>query len=125
VLNLLGNAVPFLRRQGWRVDLEGRVAPFMEGLTFTTPVVHIRDTESGGWFDVGFDFDAGPDASLSAADVQRALRMGDAFVTRGERTVLIDSDAVTSMLDVFSDCGGREAGQPGHFLLPNVYASFV
>ena len=127
VLNLLGAAVPFLRRHDWQVTMEGRVGPFMDDLAFATPVVHIADTGSGsgGWFDVGFDFEDARGASVSAADVQRALRMGDAFIQRGDRTLLIDSDAVTSMLDVFGDCGGRAGQQPGHFLLANVYAPFV
>jgi superfamily II DNA or RNA helicase len=125
VLNLLGTCVPFLRRHGWQVTLEGRVGPFMDGLSFATPVVNIQDTTSGGWFDVGFNFEDGQGASLSAADVQRALRMGDAFIQRGDRALLIDSDAVTSMLDVFADCGGRSGSQPGHFLLSNLYAPFV
>ena len=32
VLNFLGSEMPALRRMGWKVDLEGRVAPYMEEL---------------------------------------------------------------------------------------------
>lgn len=128
VLNFLGSTVPLLKRHGWRVELGGQISPHMESLTFATPVVHI-DTAGGstgdGWFDVAFDFDDIGGSSVSQNDIQRAIRMGDSFLKKGDQTVLIDSEAVNAMMDVFSDCGSRDGGVAGHFQLPSIYTPYV
>jgi superfamily II DNA or RNA helicase len=125
VLNFLAGGQPALRRRGWRLTIEGKVAPYMEEMHFATPVVHIRQGGEGRWFDVTFDFDAPEDASISAADVQRALLSGDSFVRSGSRTLLLDSKAIESMRDVFSDCISEEADTAGTFRLSGIYAPFV
>lgn len=126
VLNFFGSGLPLLRRHGWTVDVQGRVTPYMEELDFATPVVNIQEPSEGqGWFDVSFDFEQIEGASISHADIQRALRKGENFLRRGGKTILIDSDAVDSMLDVFSDCGGQAGEQSGHFQLSHLYAPFI
>ncbi len=125
VLNFLGTHLPALRRRGWQIELEGRVEPYFETLAFVTPVVHVDEPDSAPWFDVGFDFEYGQGASISHADIQRALRRGDAFIERDGRTLLIDAMAVESMLDVFADCAADEGALPGHFRLGNIYGPFV
>ncbi|MBT3193928.1 MAG: DEAD/DEAH box helicase, partial [Verrucomicrobia bacterium] len=125
VLNFLGGSIPALRRRGWILELHGKIEPQFEKMTFATPIVKVDDDESGRWFDVGFDFEDGDGASISNSDIQLALRKGDAFVERNGRHVLIDSDAVESMLDVFADCDSTEGSAPGHFRLSNIYAPFV
>jgi superfamily II DNA or RNA helicase len=125
VLNFLGGSIPALRRRGWMIGLYGRIEPQFDAMTFATPVVKVDDDGSGRWFDVGFDFEDSDGASISNSDIQLALRKGDAFVERDGRHILIDSDAVESMLDVFADCDSAEGNAPGHFRLSNVYAPFV
>jgi superfamily II DNA or RNA helicase len=125
VLNFLGTRLPALRRRGWQIELEGRVEPYFESLDFVTPVVHVEEFGNEPWFDVGFDFEQGDGASISHADVQRALLRGDAFVERNGRTLLIDAEAVESMLDVFADCAAQDGARAGHFRLGNIYAPFV
>jgi SNF2 family DNA or RNA helicase len=125
VLNFLGGCIPQLRRRGWTVELHGRVAPQFESLSFATPIVKVEDDDNGRWFDVGFDFEDSDGASISNADIQLALRKGDAFVERNGHKILIDSDAVESMLDVFGDCDSSDGSAPGHFRLSNIYAPFV
>ena len=126
VLNFLGSHLPALRRKGWRVELEGRIGGFMEAADFATPVVRIAYPEQeSGWFDVGFDFEAGAGHHLTHADIQRALRKGDSYVESGGRTVLLDGDAIEDMLRVFRDCSSGEGSQPGVFRMPSVYASYV
>jgi len=124
VLNFLGSRLPALRRLGWRIEMEGRLAPLFDDMGFATPVVHVQDAESG-WFDVGFTFEDTAGASLSPADIQLALRKGDAFLERGGRTVLIDADAVDSMLNVFQDCASSDGDSAGHFRMSSLYAGFV
>ncbi len=125
VLNFLGSAIPSLRRRGWRVELHGRVEGFMDESHFVAPVVHVRDVSEGGWFDVGFDFEAPDGASLSPQDIHRAILMGDSFVEHRGRTLFIDTDAVSAMQDVFADCASGESSQPGYFRLSQIYAPFV
>jgi superfamily II DNA or RNA helicase len=125
VLNFLGSHLPGYRRVGWVVELEGRVSPFFESLDFATPVVHVQDEGQDGWFDVAFDFEDTVGTSLSAADVQLALRKGDSYLQRGGRTVLIDAEAIDSMHGVFSDCASMDGDRAGHFRMSNIYAPFV
>jgi superfamily II DNA or RNA helicase len=125
VLNFLGGQIPALRRRGWAVELHGRIGPQFDSMSFATPIVKVEEVGEGRWFDVGFDFEDTSGASISNADIQLALRKGDAFIERNGRKILIDSDAVESMLDVFSDCDSTEGNAPGHFRLSNLYAPFV
>ena len=125
VLNFLGSGIPYLQRRGWKIEMEGRISPFMDSLAFATPVVRVKDSGGAGWFDIGFEFEDCAGSSISHAEIQRALRMGDSFVRLGDRSVLIDSDAVESMTNVFSDCASADGGLPGYFRLPNLYAPFV
>ncbi len=125
VLNFLGGRVPALRRRGWTIEMHGRIAPQFENMSFATPIVKVDDDSEGRWFDVGFDFEDTSGASISNADIQLALRKGDAFIERNGRQVLIDQDAVESMLEVFADCDSTDGSAPGHFRLSNLYAPFV
>jgi len=125
VLNFLGTHLPVLRRRGWQVDFEGKVAPFLDSLSFITPVVHISDSKDGKWFDVGFNFEDQPGSSVLQTEIQLALRKGDSFIGKNDRIYLIDSDAIKSMQNIFSDCASGDSDTPGHFRLGNIYAPFV
>lgn len=125
VLNFLGSNIPVLRRLGWKVEIEGRITSFMESVDFIAPVVHINDDAGEGWFDVGFDFEDSNGASISPAEIQTAIRKGDSFIERNNSIMLIDTSAIDSMQDVFSDCDSGESTEAGHFRLSNIYASFV
>lgn len=125
VLNFLGRDWPALRRRGWRVSFEGRIASHLEELDRVAPVVQIDPRNDGGWFDVSRRFEDTEGGSLSAADVQRALRKGDCFIEANGRTLLLDADAIMSMDDVFSDCSGSEGLRPGMFRLSDVHSAYV
>jgi superfamily II DNA or RNA helicase len=125
VLNFLGTHIPMLRRQGWQIDMEGKIAPYLDSLDSVTPVVHVTESPGHNWFDIAFDFEDGKGQSLSSADIQIAIQKGEFFVKSGNRTLLIDSEAINSMRDIFSDCATEANREPGHFCMPNVYAPFV
>ncbi|MEI6211161.1 MAG: SNF2-related protein [bacterium] len=125
VLNFLGSQIPALRRLGWKVALEGRVAGFHEDLSVATPVVHVSSPGDNGWFDIGFEFEAVHGGKLKDGEIQRALRLGNSFVERDGKPVLLDRDAIESMYGVFSDCRGPESDKAGHFRLPSIYAPYV
>jgi len=125
VLNFMGTSMPVLRRRGWQIDFEGKVGPYLDTLTFINPVVHIADSKDGKWFDVGFDFEDQQGSSLLQTEIQLAVRKGDSFIEKSGKIYLIDSDAIKSMQNIFSDCASGESDTPGHFRLGNIYAPFV
>jgi len=125
VLNFLGSQIPALRRLGWKVVLDGKVAGFHEELPVATPVVHVASTNDNGWFDVGFEFESPAGGTLTPSEIQRALRLGNSYVEHDGKTILLDRDAIESMHGVFSDCHGREGDRAGHFRLPSIYAPYV
>ncbi len=125
VLNFLGRDVPALRRRGWKVVLSGRVEGFMEDSEFATPVVRVGEGGDGGWFEVDFSYEDADGQSLSAAEIQRAIRKGDAYIEHDGRNILIDAGAVQTLNDVFADCAAADGTRPGSFRLPSVYASYV
>jgi superfamily II DNA or RNA helicase len=123
-LNFLGSGYPALGRSGWKIAFSGRLADLVDELPVVTPVVQIAE-KSAGWFDVGFTFDLPGRGALPAAEIQRALNRGDAYLERDGQTLLIDREAVDSMRAIFNDCQSRESSAPGHFLMPALYAPFV
>jgi superfamily II DNA or RNA helicase len=125
VLNFLGGYIPALRRRGWQIDLEGKIGPHFESIGFATPVVRLNDVPGSGCFDVSFEFEGVEGASLTPYEIQLALRKGDRYLKKGDKTILIDSDAMESMYDVFSDCASEESDNHGRFRLSNIYAAFV
>jgi superfamily II DNA or RNA helicase len=124
VLNFIGSKLPTLRRSGWKVELEGRVAPHLEGLRSVTPVIRVTDSPDHEWFEIGFDYEHDGQA-LPMAEVQRAILKGDSYLQRDGQTVLLDIDAVESMTRVFHDCASTEGSRPGTFRLPRLYAAYV
>ena len=126
VLHFLGTGVPGMRRLGWTVDLQGRVTELADQCEAATPVVSVNP--AGGdnaWFDVGFNYETSAGESLSAADVARALRMGESHVEKGGKTILFDSEAIQSLNKVFADCQSREGKNPGSFRLSGVHGAYV
>jgi len=125
VLNMLGSGVPKLRRLGWRVELEGRVAPFMDEAESITPVIHIHEASSSGFFEVGYNYENTSGESLSASEIQRAINMGEAFVEKNGQTVLLDIDAIETAREVFNDCACGEGSAGGTFRMNDIYAAYV
>ncbi|QBG48154.1 hypothetical protein EGM51_12395 [Verrucomicrobia bacterium S94] len=125
VLNFLGGALPQLKRKGWRIDLEGEIAAFMDDIESTVPVVHISNSSGNGFFEVGYNFETDGGVSLDEAEIQRAINMGEAFVRKKGRTVLLDIDAIETARDVFSDCAVGSGDQPGTFKMNDIHAAYV
>ncbi len=127
VRNFLGATVPVLRRHGWKIEWEGRIAPVADEVHFATPVVRVTPapTEAGNWFDISFSYDDGYGGSISMAEVERALNKGDAFIERHGKTFLLDTEAITMLRSVFEDCASREGTTPGSFRLSNAYAAYA
>ncbi len=124
VLNFLGRHWPALRRAGWKVEPQGSLAAFMEQADFISPVVHIQNRQADG-FDVGFIFEDREGRRMEAAEIQRAIRMGDAFIEQDGSALLLDAGAIEAMQEVFDDCASGEGAEPGMFRLPSIYASYV
>ncbi len=125
VLNFLGGGVPKLRRYGWRVELEGRVAPFMDEVDYTTTVIHVDDSSEEGFFEVGYEYENTGGQSLTDFEIQHALNMGDAFIEKNGRTILLDIDSIETAREVFDDCAFGEGSGPGKFRMNDIYAAYV
>ncbi len=124
VLNFIGSKLPALRRAGWKIELEGRVAPYLEELRSVTPVIRVADSPAHDWFEVGFEYEHNG-TSLPMAEVQRAILKGEAYLMRNGKPILLDIDAIESMTRVFHDCTSTEGARPGTFRLPRLYAAYV
>ncbi|MEE9369285.1 MAG: SNF2-related protein, partial [Pontiella sp.] len=125
VLNFLGGGMPRLQRLGWRIDLEGMVAAFMNQADSTVPVVHINNSAGAGFFEVGYDYETTGGQSLDDADIQRAINMGEAFIEKKGRTILLDIDAIETARDVFSDCAVGPGSTAGSFKMNDIHAAYV
>jgi superfamily II DNA or RNA helicase len=125
VLNFLGGGMPRLQRLGWRIDLDGMVAPFMEQAESTVPVVHINPSASSGFFEVGYEYETHEGQSLDEADIQRAINMGEAFIEKKGRTILLDIDAIETTREVFSDCAVGAGESAGTFRMNDIHAAYV
>ena len=125
VLNFLGSGVPKLRRFGWRVELEGRVAPFMDDVHSITPVIHINESSSEGFFEVGYEYENTSGQSLSSSEIQRALNMGEAYVEKNGNITLLDIDAIETAREVFDDCAFGAGSESGTFRMNDIYAAYV
>lgn len=124
VLNFLGSGVPYLRRQGWRIVLSERLEELTDSMPMIVPVVTVRDAPRGT-FDVGYTFEA-MGRRIDARMVQTALNRGDSFIMDGGRTLLLDSEAITSMREVFADCSTSQGdAPPGFFRMGGLYAPYV
>ena len=124
VLKFIGRDLPALRRRGWKVILQGRIAPFADEATYATPVVHIED-QPGGAFDVRFDMEDTQGKSIPSSLIQRASLMNESHVEYEGHTVIFDSGAIEAMRDVFRDCDATEGSRPGSFRLPAIHAAFI
>ena len=125
VLNFVGRGLPRLKRLGWKVEFEGRIAAFLDTVEWTTPVVHIEEPDAGGWFDVGFQYEDGRGQSLSEAEIQQALLKGEAFIEKSGRTYLLDEEAISTARQVFADCASGDGARAGTFRLDGIYSAYV
>ncbi len=125
VLNFLGGGMPRLQRIGWRIDLDGMVAAFMDQAESTMPVVHINSSGSSGFFEVGYEYETHGGQSLDEADIQRAINMGEAFIEKKGRTILLDIDAIETAREVFSDCSVGSGEKAGTFKMNDIHAAYV
>ena len=123
VMTFCASGMPLLRRRGWKVDLVGRISEAIEEADALMPVLQVKDAGQG-WFDVDCSFETREGESLKLSDVRQALAAGNAFIQRGDRTLLFDRDATRQMLEMFQDCGGMTDGD-GHFRMPSVQGAFV
>lgn len=123
VLTFCASSIPLLRRRGWKVELRGRIVEALEEADRLVPVVSVRSGGEGDWFEVDFDFETAEGESLRLEEVRQALRAGNGFVRRGDRTMLFDREAARQVMEVLEDCG-RETGG-GATRVASVYGGFV
>ena len=125
VLNFLGGDLPKLRRIGWKIEIEGMAAAFMDQAETVMPVVHVNPSSNSGFFDVGYEYETQGGQSLDDADIQRAINMGESFIQKKGRLILLDADAIETARNVFSDCAIGEGDSPGSFRMNDIHAAYV
>jgi len=74
---------------------------------------------------VGYDYETTGGASLDDADVQRAINMGEAFIEKKGRTILLDINAIETAREVFDDCAVGAGDKPGTFKMNDIHAAYV
>ena len=123
VLNFLGSGLPALRQQGWVITLDRRLMDLDDRMPKIIPVVTVTDGPRGT-FDVGYEFDSG-DIPVTPVEIQGAINRGDSYLMTAHGTVLLDTESIRAMRDVFSDCSSQGGARPGHFRMSRVYAPYV
>ena len=124
VLNFLGSGLPFLRRNGWRVELSERLMALTDTMPSVVPVVQIRDAANGA-FEVKYTFDA-MGQEVSPIEIQAALNRGDGYILKDGHVTLLDNSAIETMHDVFRDCASfGSGGADGWFRVHGVHAPYV
>ncbi|MCC5850606.1 MAG: DEAD/DEAH box helicase [Verrucomicrobia bacterium] len=123
VMSFCASGIPMLRRRGWKVDLQGRIATAMDEAETLMPVVNIRD-EGNGWFDIDCEFETREGESLHLSDIRQALASGDAYIQKNDRMLLFDRDAVKQMFEMFEDCGSK-GGKGQGVRMPAVHGAFL
>jgi len=123
VMTFCASGIPLLRRRAWKVDLVGRISDAMEEADVLMPVVMVSEG-GNGWFDVDCCFETKEGESLNLSDVRQALSAGNAFVQKGDRTLMFDRDATRQLLDMFRDSVGGLSGE-GSFRMPSVQGAYV
>lgn len=124
VLNFLGSGIPYLRRQGWRVNLSQRLDALTEKMPTIIPVVTVKDAPRGA-FDVGYMFEVNGH-QIDGKIVDAALIRGDSFILQDGVPLLFDAEAVKDMHSVFSDCVSVQGDAPrGFFRVGGIYAPYV
>ncbi len=122
VLNFLGTGIPQVRRMGWRVELEGRVKPFVEQADYVQPVVRV-DESDGDYFEITCEYDLGT-GSLSDGEIKAALARGNSFVEREGKTILLDGDAIMQAMEVFESCS-PDKSQQQKMRLDGIHGSYA
>ena len=124
LLMFLGTGLPTLRRKGWYVDLDQRLADIVDDMQSVVPVVEVRDAPRGD-FDVRISFDTGR-IDVSPAEIQAAINRSDGYILRDGRVILLDIAALEAVSDVFRDCSTSQNGAAaGCFRVRGVYAPYV
>ncbi len=124
VLNLLGSGITTFRRIGWKVTVTGSLGKLFEEAEVIVPVVHVDSNADG--FEIAYTYESPQNvADVTPAEIQRAIQCGEAFVHKGDRTVLLDIAAIESMRDVFADTPSTPGRRPGSFHLAAIHAPFV
>ena len=124
VLNFLGSGIPYLRRQGWKIDLDGRIDGIMDSMPMIVPVVLVKDAPRGS-FDVSCTYEYNG-RLIDPRYVQEALNRGDSYILNGTETFLLDTEAINSMRTVFDDCAKIQGGaEKGFFRVSGIYGPYV
>ena len=125
ILNFLGVGMTKLQRMGWSIELTGTVAAFMDNVETIVPAISISSSASAGFFEVDYDYNTAEGSSLDPVDIQQAIEMGESFVEKNGRTILLDVDAIETAHAVFNDCSAGSDSTAGTVKINDIHAGYV
>ncbi len=125
ILNFLGVGMPRLQRMGWRIELEGTVSAFMDNTDSIVPSLHINNSASSGFFEVSYDYETAEGYSLDVADIQSAIDLGESFIEKHGRSILLDVDAIETAQALFDDCAVGPGSTVGSVKVSDIHAGYV
>ncbi|MBO7167026.1 MAG: SNF2 helicase associated domain-containing protein [Kiritimatiellae bacterium] len=123
ILNFFGTQMPLLNRYGWRIECTEKLEDILNSIKRIIPVVDVADSSNNS-FEIGCTFDT-HGYNIPHSDIYAAINKGDSFLEHNGELFLVDSDAVKSMGDIFSDCPTSDSSRRGHFKMSSIYASYV
>ena len=125
VMHFLVEKIALLKRKGWSIEFEGRLQDMVEAAEWLQPVIAINASDQDGWFIVNIDFYAQDGECIPTEDVENVLLEGDSFIEHNNRIVLIDTNLIDAIKEVFDDCSGSRECDYGQFLVGDIHAGFV
>lgn len=125
ILNLLGEHIPALRRDGWRVELRGSIQERFDQAEMIVPVVKVA-SNADGTFELTTSYDA-PAGKLhiEARDVERALAYRNAYIEKDGQIAFVDLDALRTLRETLTSCRARAGATPGSLCVDAVHAPFI
>lgn len=126
IRNLMGEHIPAVRRAGWKVRLTGKIADACEAAEMILPVVSVTPSASGANFELTTVYEAPQGkVEITAAEVERALAHGNAYIEKEGTLVLIDIGALKTLRKTLSSCHASAGQTPGSSSLDAVHVPFV
>ena len=126
IRNLLGEHIPAVRRVGWRVILSGAINDSFERAEMIVPVVSVKPSATGTSFELTTVYESPQGKlSVSAAEIERALSHGNAYIEKEGALALIDINALRTLRKTLASCHATAGKTPGSSCVEAVHVPFV
>ncbi len=127
VLNRLGGLMTTAIREGWQIEIVGRLKDLCEDAQTIMPIVQIEDSHAHpGDFNVSYTYEVPTTAkAISQPEIHRAIQRKESYIKQGNQIIFIDTCGVGAVQAIFEDCPVVATDRPGQFRVPARYAPYV